>query len=250
MAKSYLFSLGVSWGNRQQTIHEAAVVLWNIFDSLSKADRLFSSPVFSKENQKDVLFKISSDTKQDVIESMALTLLNFSKYDIRKFEKEQNPTVNYSRPFGFSFVVTFYEGNRKCISFIPRIGSNEANGFSTISISRDFDKDFDWFFSVLKALVESSGAFQGGLHLLGSQFFEATKQFKRPLGWITYFSNAFNPEIPNDLEGIEYEFTDKGKYMILTRQDFTTDKETYEAHKQKLLNLMEEIKRRVPEYSK
>jgi hypothetical protein len=85
---------------------------------------------------------------------------------------------------------------------------------------------------------------------LGSPFFEATKQFKRPLGWITYFSNDCKPEIPNDLKGIEYEFTDKGKYLILTREDFTADKETYEAHKQKLLNLMDEIKNRVPEYSK
>ncbi len=56
--------------------------------------------------------------------------------------------------------------------------------------------------------------------------------------------------MPDDLKGIEYEHTDKGKYLILTREDFTADKEIYEAHKQKLLKLMEEIKRSVPDYSK
>ena len=99
-------------------------------------------------------------------------------------------------------------------------------------------------------MVDKCDARQGGVHFLGSSFLEITKAFKKPLGWITYFSNDYEIPIPDNLEGIEYEHTDKGKYLILTREDFTTDKEAYEAHKQKLLEVMEEIKRRVPEYGK
>jgi hypothetical protein len=68
------------------------------------------------------------------------------------------------------------------------------------------------------------------------------------LGWITYFSNDYL-KIPTDLHDIEYEFTTNGKYLILTREDFTISKHTYELYRQKLADVMEEIKLKVPEFS-
>jgi hypothetical protein len=70
------------------------------------------------------------------------------------------------------------------------------------------------------------------------------------LGLITYFSNELEIKIPDDLEGIDYEYTDKGKYLILSTNNFPKDKETLVECKNKLLEIMKEIKERVPAYSK
>ncbi|MDO6760673.1 hypothetical protein Q4566_10720 [Tamlana sp. 2_MG-2023] len=78
---------------------------------------------------------------------------------------------------------------------------------------------------------------------------KSVRGLKTPLGWITYFSNDYEIPIPDYLEGIEYEHTDNGKYLILTRENPIAP-ELLETIKEKLINLMGEIKERVPEYSK
>jgi len=130
------------------------------------------------------------------------------------------------------------------------MGSNQSNGIGTISFSKSETKDFDWYFTLLKGISEGFITNYSKIGFIDTPFNQNCKSYKSPLGWITYFSNDYEIPIPDDLEGIEYEHTDKGKYLILTREDFTTDKETYEAHKQKLLDVMAEIKERVPEYGK
>ncbi len=71
---------------------------------------------------------------------------------------------------------------------------------------------------------------------------------KNPFGWITYFANDYDVKIPDDLEGVECEHTDKGKYSILTREDFSGSKEEYEAQRDKLLGLMKTVREDCPEY--
>ncbi|MGB3468118.1 MAG: hypothetical protein WBA74_22725 [Cyclobacteriaceae bacterium] len=79
---------------------------------------------------------------------------------------------------------------------------------------------------------------------------KVARGFKAPLGLITYFSNDYEIPIPDDLEGIEYEHTDKGKYLILTRENVAEDEAKLEKAKQKLLKTMQEIADKVPEYIK
>ena len=76
-----------------------------------------------------------------------------------------------------------------------------------------------------------------------------SRGYKAPLGWITYFSNDYEIQIPDDLKGIEYEHTENGKYLILTRENPITP-EVIENNKEKLINLMGEINEKAPEYSK
>jgi hypothetical protein len=243
-----MFNIGVNWKPSKKSINDSLLEFWDVLDTLSKTDSLFLEPIFSKENQRDVQFNIRELSKEEAVSLMSLTVLNFSKYDIRKYEKEQSPTISYSRDFGFSFVLSYKKDGVE-ISFVPRLGAADACGMNILSY-RGNEMTFLWCHDVLQALVLGSKAIKGSVGVRDLPFQKACKDIIAPLGWISYFSNDFKPEIPNDLEGIEYEFTDKGKYLILTREDFTTDKEIYEAHKQKLLNIMEEIKRRVPEYSK
>jgi hypothetical protein len=248
MITKQMFNLGVNWKAEKKSLRDASIHLLGVLKALHETSDLFSMPVFSKENQKDVGFLIDKLSDNDAVDLISTTILNFSKYDIKKYDKEHNPTVDYSRDFGFSFVLT-YKKDEKEISFLPRIGSSEACGINKLSY-RGNGMTFSWCYNILKALVSGSYATKGSVGIRDLPFQKASKNIIAPLGWITYFSDDFTPVIPDDLEGIEYEFTDKGKYLILTRDDFPTDNEIFEGYKQKLLNLMEEIKRRVPEYSK
>lgn len=248
MAKS-MFTIGANWKPDRQSIIEISAHLWNILKALASVDLLFSEPILSKESHEDVCIKVSQASKEIAVKLIASTILEFSKSDILHYEKEENPGSNYSRDFGFSLVLSYKINEENVISFVPRMGSMQANGIGTLSFAKNFEKDFLWYQRVLRALVLNDASW-GAVGLRETPFSKACRDIIAPLGWITYFSNDFAPVIPDDLEGIEYEHTDKGKYLILTREDFTTNKEKYEAHKQKLLNIMEEIKRRVPEYSK
>jgi hypothetical protein len=248
MAKS-MFTIGANWSPKKQSIIEISVHLWSILKALASVDDLFLRPVLSKENYEDVCLEISQVSKETAVKQISSAILEFSKSDILQYEKEKDPSINYSRDFGFSLVISYRVNEENVISFVPRMGSIQANGIGTLSFAKNFQKDFLWYHSVLRSIVTNDASW-GAVGLRETPFNKSCKNIIAPLGWITYFSKDFKPEIPNDLQGIEYEHTDTGKYLILTREDFTTDKETYEAHKQKLLNLMEEIKRRVPGYSK
>jgi hypothetical protein len=248
MAKS-MFTIGANWKPERQSIIEISAHLWSILKALESVDLLFSKPILSKEKHEDVCIKISHVSREIAVKLIASTILEFSKSDILRYEKEENPSFNYSRDFGFSLVLSYKVNEENVISFVPRMGSTQANGIGTLSFSKNLEKDFLWYQRVLHALITNNASW-GAVGLRETPFNKACKDIIAPLGWITYFSNNFRPEIPNDLEGIEYEHTEMGKYLILTREDITTNKEIYEVNKQKLLNIMEEVKRRVPEYSK
>jgi hypothetical protein len=245
MAKS-VFNLNVTLIGEQESIVSISRKLLSTFYDLSLFDPLFGDlkvVAQSKGFYKPIILKSEYEGS---INELAKSILDYSLPDIRSNDGIDNPDINYSRSYGFTFAINFAD----LITLTFRMGSDQSNGIGTISFARSISKDFDWYFAFFKNVSEGLSAIYSKVGLIETSFNQACKSYSAPLGWITYFSNSFNPEIPNDLKGIEYEHTDKGKYMILTREDFTADKETYEAYKQKLLNLMEEIKRRVPEYSK
>lgn len=245
MAKS-VFNLNVTLIGEQESIVSISEKVISTFYHLSLFDPLFGNlkVVAQPKGFYKPIFLTSAH--ENNIDELARSILDYSLSDIRKNDGIENPDINYSRSYGFTFAITFSD----LITLTFRMGSDQSNGIGTISFARSIAKDFDWYLAFLKNISEGLNAIYSKVGFIETSFNQACKPYSASLGWITYFSNDFNPEIPNDLEGIEYEFTDKGKYMILTREDFTADKETYEAYKQKLLNLMEEIKRRVPEYSK
>jgi hypothetical protein len=78
----------------------------------------------------------------------------------------------------------------------------------------------------------------------------ANLRVKIPFGWITYMAKKNTIKIPGDLPNIEYEYDEDGMYLIATRDDFSIEKQVYQEQTQKLLNVMTEIKQRVPDYSK
>lgn len=244
MAK-HIFGISINLPIIKKSIEEISKDIYQILLSLSNTDELFTTPYLRSESFNDVVIRLNQ-SKENEIKTIAEAILSFSGPDIKKYEKVENVNFSYSRDIGFS-VVLEYRHKNETISFLVKLGSVSANGINTLSyqgkklsISRGE--------KVLKTLIDSSSTLLGSLKITDTNFLKLSKIYKYPLGLITYFSNDYELKIPDDLIGLEYEYTNKGKYLILTREDFTADTETFQHYKNKLLNIMEEIKNRVPEF--
>jgi len=246
MIAKNMFNIRVVWKSNPLPIIEASRFFYIYLKNLSKINSSFFEPILSKESHRDVPILVNKLSKDEVVKLIANSILNFSKKDIRKYEKELNPTIDYSRDFGFSFVLRYLkEEMKRLISFNVVIGCSNYGGMSSLNVNLD-DNNFTWYFNLLQAL--SSVSLTGVVDIRDLSYNEMCKQYTKPLGWITYFSNEYELEIPDDLEGFEYEYTDKGKYLIATREDFTQSKEFYDKQKEKLLRTMEYLGKTVPGY--
>lgn len=229
------------------SIIQIAEMVINFYKKLTAIDANYNRiKVISERNSLYENININDDT---AIKHLADEILNRNIDDIRKIDKVENPDVNYSRDKSIIFsleaniekepLITL---NYSLSTLTPRIGSIVVNEtcFDTFEKAKFFletiKKSFPIEYSVIKISDRALN--------------KVARGYKAPLGWVTYFSNDYEIPIPDDLEGIEYEHTDKGKYLILSREDITSDPEKLEVGKQKLIGLMEEIKRRVPEYGK
>lgn len=241
-----IFKIGVSWKSREQKIIEIATQTWDFFYALFLYDNiLFQEMTLSKERKKSILIKMTEGNREENISKIAETILIFSKSGIAKYEKEKNPTIEYSRPFGFSFVVSFMVNNKVVLSFIPKLGSDSGNGIGFVNQLFHHERSFNWYLDILKIMQNSTNATFGIMYSGG---FKYDTNINYPLGFITYFSNDYDVQIPDNLEGFEYEYTSKGKYLIATREDFTVSKEAYQEQKEKLLRTMEYLGKTVPGY--
>jgi len=230
----------------QQPIIKIANMVIVALGQMSIHDKVFKTAYFLYKNES-----IGFDTynKEKSAIELANHILNYSLKDINRFEKIENPDINYSRPYGFTFGLQFKEAGKKVLSLTFKLGSNSNNFIGTISISKDLNRDLNWYKYVIDSFVQTGNVKCASARPNDTMYLEqCIKLYRFILGFITYFSNDYGLQIPNDLKDIEYEHISNGKYLVLKREDFTTNEEIYEAHKQRLLNVMEEIKQRVPEY--
>lgn len=233
--------------SKKETILESSKSLLKLLRGLSSIGDFFASPILRKEGFSDIKLDLSlSDIEQ--IDIIKHSILKFSEPDIKKYEKSDDVDFSYSRDFGFSLVIQFEQESRK-LSFTCKIGSSSVNAIGLLS-NNNFDVDLLMGDEILRNLISTGLVKQGVIKLSDLKFLKACRSYKYPLGYVTYFSNDYEIPVPDDLEGIEYEHTDNGKYLILSREDITSNPEKLEAGKQKLLDTMAEIKRRVPEYGK
>lgn len=244
-----MLKINSSFGTGKQTITEVSFMLFRIMKGLANVDSFFSSPVLRKENFDDVEIDLSSEENK-IVSHIADTILNFFKKDILKNEKVEVSSTDYSRDFGFRPLIQYRIKNSE-ISFTCNLGSNSVNSLGQLS-NNGFVLSKELGENIIRQLVSDPAlkVQRGALKLSEINFLRASKPYKYSLGLLTYFSDESEWQIPDDLEGIEYEHTDEGKYLILSREDITSDPEKLESGKQKLLSTMEEIKRRVPEYGK
>jgi hypothetical protein len=240
-----MLKINLTFNTGKQTIAELSYTLYKIMKGLANIDAFFSIPVLRQEKFDDVEIDLSFD-ENIVVSNIAATILCFFKKDILKYEKDDVSSINYSRDFGFITLLQYREAGSE-ISFTCNLGSASINSLGQLS-NNGFELTPELGERILRKLVTDDDlkVVCGAVKVSDMDFLRASKLYVYSLGLITYFSNDYEIPIPDYLEGIEYEHTDKGKYLFLAKEYLVDD----EKKKQKLLEIMEEIKRRVPEYSK
>lgn len=134
-----------------------------------------------------------------------------------------------------------------CLNFI--LGSDSGNSIGQISNQSKSNEPFEWYDAILRSFVNNLEVDFGVVRPNDMEYLDICyDNYKSSLGWITYYSNEYTINIPNDLDGVEYEHTDTGKYLILTRDDFDKSPDTYTSNKNKLISLMEQISEKEPDY--
>ena len=251
MAKSIF---GISTSSNQlprESIKEVATRTVNLLRVLSEKDSIFKNVVFIGKDDND-RFNLDLSSIENTSQELAELILKYAKGSISSYDKENRPTVNFSRDYGFSNVYQVYAEDKKILSVFTNFGGSQGGGIGIVNIHKEVQFTFDWYFDVLKLLIEETQAFFGTVSINNTAFIDmyTPLKVKYPLGWINYFSKKCDVKIPDDIEAMEYEQTDKGKYLILTRDDFTENKELFFSHRERLITVMAEIKRRVPEYGK
>ncbi len=249
MAKS-IFYVDALLKSEKKNISELANQLITVLTNLSEIDGVFSSFLYIKDSFKKSI-NIQSLGSEKAKNELAEAILESNKSDIKQHEKEEKPTLEFSRDFGFSHVLQFYFNETKLFTITGNLATNDHPYFRLNSFDMDNQFSFEWYEKVIKSITDTLSPTSASVIIRLDNFFDKyiDLKVKYCFGWLTYFSNDNEIQIPDDLEGVEYEHTEKGKYIILTRDDFTVSKEAYEVQRDKLLAVMKEVKERVPEYS-
>lgn len=171
--------------------------------------------------------------------------------DIRKVDGIDNPDVNYRRDekggigLGLGTKVeeeTFITLNYSFYLNRSTIGSIVVNELC-----------FDSFLKAKMFLEIANNVFSVNysvMKIMDISLNEIARGYFFPLGWITYFSNSHQDTIPDDLDGFIDEFTDNGKYIILSKEDFISDPKKLEPSIKKLILCLKHIENKSPSYSK
>jgi hypothetical protein len=239
---------------RQETksIREIASELINVLVGLGRIDSSFYYPLYYRQGFRSEEIDIKAMGIEHAKDKLAHLILISHLSDIKQYDKVDNPTIDFSRDLGFSHLLQFPKDGKDRFSLTGNLGTNSYPNFNIEYFYSDDEFSYSWYEEVLKYVVNTLNPIYAGVTITLTIFidFFSELKVKHPFGWITYFSNDYDLQIPDDLEGVEYEATEKGKYIILTRKDFTTSKEAYEEQRDRLLSIMKEVKLRVSEYTR
>jgi len=234
-----------------KTIKETATCLLSLLEILRKEDDIFSQFSYAKLNFKNVDFDLTILGFNDAVEKLSQLILRTNLSNIREYEKTEKPTADFARELGFQILLVFHKNKKMRFSINGNISSSR---FSSLAITdfpvKNSDYEFDWYFRMLKIITEYFNPIFSGVNIISSDYIAECRnlKIKYPLGWITYFSDESKIEIPSDI-GFEAEKTEKGVYLILTREDITQSKEVYWLAEEKLLEAMQKIKKNSANYS-
>ena len=228
------------------SILEAAILLYDWLVILMQYDPLFGEPYLNRKN--DILIDLTHHKRDITIHLIAEHILRETKHEIEFYEKEKNPDYNYVyRQRGYVMLLTFKNKDKIVAMGKASLGSPR---YGFLSIDNIKEKSYEWYFNFQEYLIEKLNAKFASISVLRSlDEYYGTINLKFGLTYISFFSNEFEHKIPDDIEGVEYIFTEKGKYMITTREDFLKDKESFLHHKDKIMRIGRELKERVPELS-
>lgn len=251
MAKN-IFILQFSLCPNKLSIRSIAKQFYSLCLQLGKIDKRFYDlrVCVSLRSGKTESLNLLQYNESEAIDKIANSYLRSELSDIKHFDKELSPTVDFERDFGFRFVMRFgVEPNDLQIS--TRFGGIGHTSIDiTINNESKYEQDFEWYYSILKTVTAFFPTKWACVRISMISFVEEFAKYNYPLGWITYFSNDIEISIPDDINEIECEFIKNGKYLILTRNDFTVSKEIFVKEKEKLFATMIQLGEKVSGYKK
>lgn len=232
------------------TIIEIACLVIKYYKKLERIDNAYSSIRILSE--KPSLYPIIKVDDSNSCKLLASEILNQNAKHIANQDKVVNPDIHFFM-------------DKAVISFSLEVKKNDVNfltlnfSFSTsiiigskIGIIVANEEAFNSFKKIQLFLDSCNTSFeveQSAMKIFDRELNKRNRNYKFHIGLLTYFSNNFRISIPDNLEGIKYQFTESGKFLSVVDEDEfkISDVDIYKA---KILKVMEEIERRLPEYLK
>ncbi len=247
MMKSSLFFIA-KLKNKTLTIAEISNLVIQFYRVLSKFHSSFQSVEIGTSKNK-VIITVKDDS---AVELLAESILNKNKTQIKRITKKDNIDINFSWEKDISFALTSRGiDNDEFLSLFFGFSNNkftDSQITSIVAANECFNTGKN-IFHFLNAVVDVFDVNYTTLKLTDDKYVDLSSNYKLPLGLITYLSNDCEVFIPNDLNGVEYEYLEEGKYLsIVLEEEFIED--DMELYREKLLGVMDEIKRKFPEYAK
>ena len=229
---SNIYRLSAALRGERKSILEVAQQVYGFSQALYR----FDASQFSQFNIDDKVI-ITHDTGEEynnekIVDEIAAHLLDKNKKDIRRYEKESQPDVYFSRDIGFVvLLLTTQVKKLDSFWFTFQIGKLKDNRV-TIQFPINLNRDYSWYLGLVTTIID----FFDPLKVEVYPKFMATEEIPRTLAWITYYSKDSQlPTIPDWME--QENYADKGTIISLVKQDISTSKEVYQAYKQKLIEI-------------
>lgn len=231
------------------SIIQIARLIITFYKSLSEENLNYNHIYIISE--KKPLFQNIDIQQSDSVQKLAEEILHRNIDDIRKIDKISDPDVNYCRD-GRGGINISLQTKIKDDTLITLNYSFYQNRSAIGSIVVN-ELCFDTFLKTKKFLEAANKTFPVDYSVMKISDLllnKISRDYVAPLGWITYFSESYDDLIPDDLQGVRYERTDIGKYLILSLEDIPKDAEKLEVVKKELIQLMGQIEKESPTYSK
>ncbi len=231
------------------SILEIAELIVGFYKGLSECDSNYNHVYTISE--KTPLHEIIDVQDANSIHLLAEELLHQNIDDIRKIDGVENPDQNYRRGKngGLSLgLQTKAEGE----TFITLNFSFYPNQSAVGSIAVN-ELCFDSYVKAMDFLEIANSSFlvkYSVIKIMDRSLNKVARGYLFPLGWITYFSESLNDLIPDGLEGVSYECSDRGKYVILSKESISVDSDKLDSGKEVLIKCMKQIEEQNPAYSK
>lgn len=231
------------------SIIEIAELIIDFYKKLSENN--FNYKLIYIISEKKPLNQIIDVQDINSIHLLAEEILRQDIDDIQKVDGIDNPDINYRRDekggIGLGLGTKIEHE-----TFISLSYSFYLNGSSIGSIVTK-ELCFDTILKAKMFLEIANNVFSVDCSVMKTMDISVNKIARGyffPSGWITYFSNRHKDLIPDDLDGFFYEYTDNGKYIILSKEDLITDPKKLEPAIKKLIGCMKQIENKSPSYSK
>lgn len=234
------------------TILEIASSVIEFYSNLAKCNNYYRK--VSIVSEKPSLYGSIDVNESEAKHLLAEEILNRNINDLIKQDEIKKPDIHFlmnKALISFSLDTMIGDDPFATLNFCFTTSKNLNTSIGSIVINKECFNSFKKAKEFLDLATQSFNVEYSALKISDRPLNRIARAFKAPLGYITYFSNDYELDIPNDLEGVEYEHTEKGKYLILTRDNLTFEDESeIKLYSDKLANLMETIADRVPEYKK